>query len=139
MSAAPQAGRVSTAELLFEVFGGPAVWFAQLCGGYALVGLACGPEGGHSLAPLRAVSWAWLGLIGLMSAAIVVSLLALWLSWAAFKRTRGEGGGDHRHLLETGAGRTRFLALWGVFLGAGFTVATCFTAFAFLMVPRCVG
>ena len=42
---------------------------------------------------------------------------AFGASWRAYQRTRMRPAATHRHLLEAGAGRTRFLALWGVLLG----------------------
>ncbi len=136
---APHADRVKTAEIFFELFGGPIAWLVQLSGGYALVSDACGADGGHALMPFRAATWAWLGMIGLLCAAILVALFSLALSWAAFGRTREEAAGGKHHLMETGAGRTRFLALWGMVLGASFAVATIFTAVAFVAIPRCAG
>ncbi len=136
---APQAERVKTGEIFFELFGGPIAWLVQLSGGYALVSEACSADGGRALMPLRAASWAWLGMIGLMCAAILAASLSFLLSWAAFKRTREETAGGGHHLMETGAGRTRFLALWGVMLSAGFAIATVFTAVALVTLPLCTG
>ena len=78
-------------------------------------------------------------MVALLIAGVLVALVACLVSWRAYARTRDEAGGDHRHLIEVGAGRTRFLALWGMLLGAGFAVATSLTAVAFLLVPRCDG
>jgi hypothetical protein len=38
-----------------------------------------------------------------------------------------------------GSGRARFLALWGIFLGAGSTLAAASTAVATLVLPQCAG
>jgi hypothetical protein len=61
------------------------------------------------------------------------------ISMRAFNRTRNEARGGAHHVMEAGAGRTRFLALWGMVLGAGFAVAAAITAVAFIAVPRCAG
>ena len=42
-------------------------------------------------------------------------------------------------VMEVGSGRTRFLALWGIFLGAGAAVTIVLTAVAFWVLPRCAG
>jgi hypothetical protein len=84
-------------------------------------------------------AWSFPAMVAVMLAGVVIALLAFWVSWRAVQRTRDEGAGDHRHLLETGAGRTRFLALWGVVLGSGFAVASLVTGVAFVFLPRCAG
>jgi amino acid transporter len=78
-------------------------------------------------------------MVALLIAGVLVALLAFSVSWRTYARTRKETVGDYRHLIEVGSGRTRFLALWGMLLGAGFAVATSLTAVAFFLVPRCDG
>ncbi len=72
-------------------------------------------------------------------AGALLGLEALFISWRVLQRTKQEAPGDQRHLIEVGSGRTRFLALWGVCLGAGFTLVTLLTFVAFTTVPTCVG
>jgi hypothetical protein len=136
---APHANRVRLCESFFSLAGGPAAWFIQLCGGYALASQPCFVNGTRAAAPLARAHWTWPAMIILMATAIVVALGALLVSWQAFKRTRHEVQGDEHHLMETGAGRTRFLALWGIALGGGFALATAFTAVGFMTLPRCAG
>jgi hypothetical protein len=69
----------------------------------------------------------------------MIALFALVLSWRAYRRTQNLVLGDARHLMEVGAGRTRFLALWGIVLAAGFSGATAVTTVAFVLLPRCSG
>ena len=71
--------------------------------------------------------------------AVAVSLAAFGVSMRAFNRTRHETHGGPDQVMEVGAGRTRFLALWGMVLGAGFALAAAITAVAFIVVPRCAG
>jgi hypothetical protein len=78
-------------------------------------------------------------MVVLTIAAVAVSLAAFGVSMRAFNRTRDETHGGAHHLMEIGAGRTRFLALWGMVLGAGFALAAAITAVAFIAVPRCAG
>jgi hypothetical protein len=75
----------------------------------------------------------------LIAAACAIALSAMLVSWRAYKRTEDEGVGDHRHVMEVGSGRTRFLALWGVYLSAGSALVTVLTAVAFVVLPRCAG
>jgi len=136
---APQAGRVKLHESLFALFGGPIAWYVQLCGGYALASEPCFRGGHRTLAPIPALHWTWPAMILLMIAAVAIALVSLLVSWRAFKRTREEVRGDARQLMEAGAGRTRFLALWGMLLGGGFALAAAITGVAFMTVPRCAG
>jgi hypothetical protein len=136
---APQAHRVGLLESLFGVLGGPLAWYLQLCAGYALASQPCFRGGVRVTAPLRTAQWTWPAMILAMLAAVAVALLALLISWRAFRRTRSEAQGGAAHLSEMGSGRTRFLALWGVLLGAAFASATAISAVAFITLPRCAG
>jgi hypothetical protein len=136
---APQAHRVGSLESLFGILGGPLAWYLQLCAGYALASQPCFRAGVRMTAPLRAAQWTWPAMILSMVAAVAVALLALLISWHAFRRTRPEAQGAAAHLSDMGSGRTRFLALWGVLLGAAFATATAISAAAFITLPRCAG
>jgi amino acid transporter len=136
---APLRHQLSIGEALFSLLGGPLAWFVQLCAGYALATWPCFPETHRRLMPASGYAWSFSLMVGLLIAGVLVALLAFGVSWRTYARTRDEAGGDHRHLIEVGAGRTRFMALWGMLLGIGFAVATSLTAVGFLLVPRCDG
>jgi amino acid transporter len=78
-------------------------------------------------------------MVALTVAAVAVALIAFGVSMRAFNRTRNETPGGAHHVMEIGTGRTQFLALWGMVLGAGFALAAAITAVAFIAVPRCTG
>jgi len=78
-------------------------------------------------------------MVVLLIASVVIAIAAFFAAYRNFQQTRDESHGDHTHLMEVGAGRTRFIALWGMLLGAGFAVATVIDAVAFLVLPRCAG
>jgi amino acid transporter len=133
------AHRAARRQSLFGLFGGPLGWYLQLCAGYALASQPCFRGGRSVTAPLRTEQWIWPAMILAMLAAAVVALLALLVSWRSFLRTQEEGAGGAVHLIEAGSGRARFLALWGVLLGAAFALATAISAVAFITLPRCAG
>lgn len=139
MNPAPHANRVGLHESFFALFGGPIAWFLQLCSGYALASAPCFREGQRMTAPAAQLQWTWAAMIAAMAAAVIIAGLSFLVSWRAFERTKGEASGSSHELLEAGAGRTRFLALWGMLLGGGFGLATAITAAAFLWLPRCAG
>ncbi len=136
---APHAGRVKSLECLFGLVGGPLAWYLQLCAGYALASAPCFSGGSRMPAPLPALQWTWIAMLLATAAALAIALLSLLLSWRMYQRTKEEAAGGTARLLDGGAGRTRFLALWGVLLGSGFALATAITALAFVTLPRCAG
>jgi hypothetical protein len=136
---APHRDRVSALELAFAVAGGPVAWFLQFNAGYALASWPCFPGDHRMQLPMDGYAWSFPAMVVVMIAGVVIALAALWISWRALQRTRQESPGDHRHLLEVGSGRTRFLALWGVVLGGGFALASLVTGVAFVFLPRCAG
>jgi len=136
---APLSHRVKLHESVLGLFGGPLAWFVQLCCGYALASERCFKDGERLADPMDHLHWTSQAIAALMVLAVAVAIVSFIVSWGAFKRTRQEIPGDPLHLLETGAGRTRFLALWGMLLGAGFAAATALTAVAFITLPRCAG
>lgn len=136
---APHAARVKLHESFFGLWGGPIAWLLQSSAGYVLASEPCFRDGIRTMAPPRALDWTWPAMIGVTTAAIVVALLSLWVSWRAFKRTEREVSGDTRDPMHAGSGRTRFLALWGMLLGGLFAVAAAMTYVAFLTLPRCAG
>lgn len=136
---APHADRVNSFEGLFGLFGGPLAWYLQLCAGYAMASAPCIRAGSRMSAPLSTLQWTWLVMILSTTAAFAIALFALLVSWRIFRRTKEEAAGGTAQLIEVGAGRTRFLALWGVLLSIGFALATAITALAFPMLPRCAG
>jgi hypothetical protein len=136
---APHAHRMSVSEIYFCLFAGPFVWLLQLSCGYALASEPCFRRGGRDAAPPASLGWTWSAMVLLTVAAVAVAIIALVVSWRAFERTRTEHLGGADHLLEAGVGRTRFVALWGVILSAGFAIAAAVSAIAYIAVPRCTG
>jgi hypothetical protein len=136
---APHADRMSVSETFFCLFAAPVAWLLQLTCGYALASEPCFREGEGVLAVPAQLYWTWPAMVVLTAAAVALALAALAVSLSAFRRTRHETPGDARDLMDVGAGRTRFVALWGIFLGGGFALAAAITAVAFLALPRCAG
>lgn len=78
-------------------------------------------------------------MIALLISGVLVALAALLVSWRTYARTSTGPEGQGEPLEDIGSGRRHFLALWGVLLGAGFAVATSFTAIGYGVLPRCAG
>lgn len=123
---------------VFGLVGGPLAWFVQMCAGYALASWPCFPKDHRMVSPLAGYAWTSPAMVIALVAGVAVALAALFVSWRELIRTR-HANADQRHQIESGAGRARFLALWGIFLGGGFALTTVITAFAFVVLPRCAG
>lgn len=136
---APHRERVTLPALAFGVAGGPLAWGLQLNAGFALASWPCFPGDQRMQLPLDGYAWTWPTLVAVMFAGALIALAALWVSWSNLQKTREEHSGGHGHLMDTGSGRTRFLALWGIAFGAGFAVASLVTGIAFIVLPRCAG
>jgi hypothetical protein len=129
---APHRNRVALWETLLGVAGGPLAWIVQLCAGYSLAAAPCyaGPDRGFGGAPGP-------GIIILYAVCLAIALAGAIVSLRVFRRTRGEKRGSTDELFEHGEGRTRFLALWGLLLGAGFAAVILLNGVALIGVPRC--
>jgi hypothetical protein len=136
---APHRHRVAALESIFGLLGAPLAWLLQLDAAYAMASWPCFPKDHRQPLPDAAFAWTAPAMLIAMLAAVAIALAAVLVSWRSYRRTRGEGGGGAQQLLQAGTGRTRFLALWGMLLGAGFAIATLAGAFAVMVLPRCAG
>jgi hypothetical protein len=144
MHPAPERAQASSAALWFGVFGAPAAWSVQTLVNVPLAAHACYPR----LAPLTTPAFgAVRGLAKMVSLlAIAVGVAALAVAWRLWRRTRGEHqarsgrGTEHGEpaaALETGEGRTRFMALAGVLTSVTFLILSVAHATSVLVVRPC--
>jgi hypothetical protein len=136
-SPAPHAERAGLGQIAFAIVAGPLAWFILVCAGEALASEPCFPGGHRYAAPLPGLHWTWPALIALLIVCVLVALAAFVVSWRIYRATCSEEVG--RGLLDEGTGRTRFMALWGMLYGGGFSVATLFSLAAYIALPRCAG
>jgi hypothetical protein len=133
----PHRGRVGPWTTWLAILGAPSAWNLQLLINTTLVGHGCYP---HDV-PLATPTWNQLGFI---SVAVEVTALAICVAagvagWRNWSRTRDEKQGDLHHLVESGDGRTRFMAVVGIMTSALFLVATAFATLNLAGVPQCGG
>jgi len=141
---APQRGNVALWTLWFGFLGAPLGWTLQTLANTAVASHGCFPQ----LFPLHEPSTGGLrGILFVISlVAIVAGVAALAMSWSTWRRTSGEhqehsGAGSHGHTpgtaaLETGEGRTRFMALAGVLTSVVFLIVIlAHTAAVFVVLP----
>jgi hypothetical protein len=134
VGAAPETRTVHFLTLLFGAAAAPIFWAGQIMLGYAVTAFACYP-GDH---PVQVNFGA--ALFSTVLAFDMVALVACaagglvsWLSWRKVRH-----GASHRHILHTGEGRDRFLAMWGIMSSLWFFFAVLFNTIASLTVTPCL-
>ncbi|MBW8843010.1 MAG: hypothetical protein JF608_14660 [Sphingomonadales bacterium] len=126
-----------TASVL--LYTGPLAWLLQICVGEMMTSWPCFPDSDRRDAPIAGYEWTWTAAIIVLALCAAAACTTGVLAWRKFRDVREEREGGHESLLEIGHGRTRFVALWGAYLGLGFAVATLLTLTAFALVPPCLG
>ncbi len=137
-SAPPHEEQVRWLGIAFGLVGGPGAWFMQVCAGYMLANGPCFPHESRRIAPPQGFDWTWPALIALLILGVLIATAAFAVSRANWRRTQ-LGAATPHDVLNIRAGRTRFLALWGMIYGASFAVATLVNAIAYILLPRCGG
>ena len=143
---APARHEVPSWMLWFGLLGGPAAWSAQTLIDLALSAHGCFPQ----LYPLRAPVIVGVRVIALAVSvvAVIVCAVALVVAWRSWRRTRGEhqeqSGHGREHgtrtaALETGEGRTRFMALAGLLTSITFLLVSVVHLVTIIVVPPCAG
>ncbi|KRB86563.1 hypothetical protein ASE00_07695 [Sphingomonas sp. Root710] len=133
---APHADKLAAPLTAFILMAGPLAWLTQLTAGFAMTSWACFPGDIRWAEPKPGYPLAAVGV------SIICALIAAasgLVAWRKFAEVKQEMSGGTRHLADIGHGRTRFVALWGVILGATFTVTILVTLVAFVLVPPCAG
>jgi hypothetical protein len=128
---------VGLGVLTLALLGAPAAWSVQHLALDALASLACSGELQGALGAAQDwLSWV-LPLINL--SALLAAGLATALAACILRRTRGENTGGAGDMLDASEGRTRFLAIWGIWLGVVSMLAIAFTTIAVFWVELCTG
>ncbi len=135
---APHRHLVNVWLLLAGLGAGPFAWILQLVASYGVASYACFPPLGPRLGGLP-VGWSAEapGLTAVNLVCLAIALIGLAASFVHWRRTRTEKSGGHESLLETGEGRTRFVASCGMMAGAGFALAILFNTVEPLLIAGC--
>lgn len=133
----PHRSRVPNWSTWFAILAAPLAWSLQLVINASLVGHACYPND----VPLAAPIWNHLGTVSVSIelVALAICLVAGGVGWRNWARSRNEKHGGLHHVVESGDGRTRFMALVGMMTSALFLVATAFATLNLAAVPQCGG
>jgi hypothetical protein len=129
---APARHRVSAIDLAAALCSAPAAWLAQLLFAFSATSYLC-RAGDTSATP----GWLQPLLIALNLLALAVAAAALTRGLVLLRRTAHEHQSRSGGVLDAGEGRTRFLAVWSVFISIVFIVAILANSFSLLLVPLC--
>lgn len=127
----PHRGRVSAWLLSMALFAAPTAWFVQLNVSVFLGMRRCSDH------PDAASSLVIGSLVAVGLAALLIVLVALWAAARSWKLSRSEAAGGYRGALNSGHGRTRFLALAGLIANSMFLIAVGFSLIIPLLVVSC--
>jgi hypothetical protein len=133
----PHRGRIGVFALLFGMAAAPLAWDVQLLVSVSLSGHACYPRNTLLRSPLWSGTWPILLVVSM--AGIVIAIAGGFVAYRSWLGTLDERPGSAHHLLESGDGRSRFMAMFGMLGSALFLVALVFGAVALYLVPLCGG
>ena len=131
----PHRDRVSLGALIFGASAAPSFWIAQLLLSSACSGVLCGSNT-NKAATIGMLQSLFLAFDAVAVLAAVAGALVSYRCWRATHREHPGGTG---HAVESGEGRSRFLALWGMLASIWFLFAIAFNAIASFVVPPCIG
>ena len=133
----PSRGTVGLASLWFGLGGGPIAWSVFTIAIYAIAAQACYPRMVPLSAPTMGSRTLYVSLIAISCAAVIVGVAAGLVSMRNWRRTSGEISGNTHWALDTGEGRTRFMAVSSVMTSAVFLLAILVDVAAIMVVKPC--
>jgi hypothetical protein len=133
VGAAPETRSVKFITLLFGACVAPIFWIGQIILAYSVSAYACYP-GDRPVHPPTAPLFD--ALMAFDAIALLAAMLGGFISWQAWRKAGA--GSDHRHILHTGQGRDRFLAIWGLLSSLWFFFAILFNTIASIVVTPCL-
>ncbi len=134
---APARGSVSSFQIWFGLFGGAAAWTVQLIVNYAIAAHGCYPRYVPLAVPVTGQASFSISLVAISILATVIGIAALLVAITAWRHTSGETGGEAHWLLDTGEGRTRFMAAAGIMTSAVFLLSILFHFAAVIFLGHC--
>ena len=132
---APDRGRLGLGALMLCLFAAPALWSLQHLVLYGFASHYC--SGSLAVSARDTVSWVHWLLPAVNLAALLGAGLGLALAVRNLHRTGSETEGESGGVMDAGEGRTRFLSIWGIWLGVVFILAIAFNTVAVFWVGLC--
>lgn len=132
---APSRGAVPLWILWLGIFAAPLVWAVQSLVNTALTSHACYPDGVPLVRPADGGLWTILVVVSLTT--LLVQAVAGSVAWRSWRATRQEASGREHQALDTGEGRTRFMAMAGMLTSALFVLVSVGHTVTLFLVPPC--
>jgi hypothetical protein len=130
----PPPRQVGVALLLVALAAGPLAWGLHLVLNFGFASQVCFP----GLTPrvgAAGVAWLWALLIAIDLAGMAGCVAAALLAWRRWRTAPRQLPVDRE--IETGEGRSRFLAAWGMLTSALFAIAIFFDFVGLWVLPLC--
>jgi hypothetical protein len=132
---APQRGNTHQGALWFSVVAAPLGWAAHLLVNYSIAGQNC--LGAADIDGMARPDGRLTAILLIDLAAILLAIIAGYIAFQRWLDTRTEKGGGAHHLVHSGEGRTRFLAMCGILTSALFGFAVVIDAIGSILGPPC--
>lgn len=134
---APARGSVHHAALWFGLFGAPAAWSVQELVNFPIAAHTCYPRMYPLHAPTIGHGAVWGSTMAVSVVTLLIGVAAGLVALHAWRQTRAETGGHSHWLLDTGEGRTRFMAVSGLLTSVLFVLGILVHTAAILALPPC--
>ena len=112
----------------------PTAWVLQLTIDTTLLSQACYP---HDVPLVGALPTLMPVVLAVDAASLVLTLLAAVLAWRNWHRTAGEKAGGGHQLLDSGDGRTRFMAMAGLLVCALIALSILYVGAGHALLREC--
>jgi hypothetical protein len=128
---------VGLASLWFGLGGGAAAWSVLTIVNYAIAAQQCYPRMAPLALPMIGTRNLSTVLLAVSGVAILIAVVATIVAFISWRRTSHESGGDTHWALDTGEGRTRFMAVSGLMTSAVFLLAIIVETMSIVTVHAC--
>jgi hypothetical protein len=132
---APQRARAPYVALAFGLFAPPIGWVLRLLVNYSIAGQYCAGAAFTAAAPGSDDTLSMIFFVDLI--AVVLAIAGGYIAFELWERTRQETEGGAHHLVQSGKGRTRFLAMCGMLTSILFGLAVIFDVIGVMVGPPC--
>ncbi len=136
-SGRPAPHRESSRPILvwFSILAAPLAWAARLLVNYTIAGQHCTGAANIGAMALPDGRIATILLIDLL--ALLLAIIAGCIAYGRWREARSENTGGAHHLVHSGEGRARFLAMCGMLTSTLFGVAVIIDAIGTIIGPPC--
>ena len=126
---------MSTRTASFILYTGPLAWFVQFLSITVMSSWPCYPKLERLSAPMPGYEWTSIAVPALILVCAALAAGSALVAWRILRKANDDNASRHERL--DAENRTQFVALWGVILGSGATLAILSQLVAYAIAPRC--